>query len=604
MSIDGFFVTALCRELSDCIVGGRIDKISMPDRLQAAISVRRNGVFHRLLASARSQYARLHLTRTNPENPLEPPMFCMVLRKHLLGGRILSVHQRGSERILTVQVEARDEYGRRAIKDLIVEIMGKHSNLLLVDSDASVIIDCAKHVSSRVNRYRELLPNKPYVLPPSQGKADLQLIANLSPDDVLQVLASHQCEQTAHKCLINRVQGLGPLTATEVLYRAGVDPDCSFSHVSPSKMEQIALVLCDILQSLREGRTTPVTYSLTTDGSPQLKAFSFMRLTHLADQGCFEQTFSTLGDMLDYALAVKEQDARQSAFRSELASVVSNAIQRSRERLSKLESSLEVAENADEFRLKADLLMTHSNQAQKGLTSLTVPNYFDPGLNEVAIELDPSLSVIENARHYYKLYSKAKRSKAIVESLIQSTRSDLAYLEQVEVSIDPSSTVAELEEISSELADQGVLRSRSEKRRRGSGTKERSSPAQFVSRDGIRILVGRNNRQNDELTLKIASPNDIWLHAKDIPGSHVIIRSQGVKEIPDSTLAAAALLAAFYSKARGSSNVAVDYTLRKHVRKPTGAKPGMVIYDSQTTVYVTPSEEAILSHLKEGSTLM
>lgn len=604
MSIDGFFTAAICRELTDRIIGSRIDRVSMPDRLQAAISIRQSGSSYRLLASARPQYARLHLTSTNPENPMVPPVFCMVLRKHLLGGRILSVHQPGSERILTVQVEARDEYGRRALRDLIVEIMGKHSNMLLVDSDTSVIVDCAKHVSNRVNRHRELLPGRPYILPPSQGKADLLLTKSLSADEILHVLSAGECEQPARKHLVNRIQGLGPLTATEILYRSEINPDCSFGAVNVAARIRLSQVLCDFIGSLQGGHFTPAAYSLKMNGGAQLKAFSFMRLTHLADQGYIEHRFTTLGEVLDYALAVKEQNNRISALKSGLASVVSALVQRREEKLGKLAKSLRVAQEADTLRLKADLLMTHHNQAEKGRTSLRIANYFDPNLSETEIELDPSLSIIGNAKRYYKLYTKAKRSRSVIESLIRSTQSDLAYLVQVESSIDSSSTDTELEEIRSELIEQGIIKSKSSKKKRDSRPGRRSSPAVFVSKDGIQVLVGRNNRQNDELTLRTASPNDMWLHAKDIPGSHVVVRTQGVKALPEATLTVAALLAAYYSKARGSSNVPVDYTLRKHVRKPQGAKPGMVIYDSQTTMYVTPDAEAILDNLEEGSRLL
>jgi len=604
MSIDGFFVTALCHELSKSIVGSRIDKISMPDRLQAVISTRGGGVAHHVLVSAHPQYARVHLTGLNPENPQTPPVFCMVLRKHLLGGKIVSVEQPGSERILTIRVEFRDEYGRSTLKDLLLEMMGKHSNLVLLDTDTSVIIDCAKHIGSRVNRYREILPGRQYILPPSQRKIDLRLKTGLCPDDIRHALASNRSQQPAKKCLVDMFQGLGPLTATEILHRSGVDPDTGLDKISSSELMRISQVLFDVIVDLRQGNYLPVAYGRTERGSLELKAFSFMRLTHLAKQGYIEQTFPTLGELLDHSLAIKEQNAKISSLKSELASIVAAYIQRSEEKLSSLRASLKKSEDADELKLKADLLMTHPARSEKGHTSLEIVNYFDPELSKIQIELDPSLSIIENAQRYYKQYTKAKRSKEVVKSLIDSTEADLAYLRQVESSIDSSSTLTELEEIRSELEDQGIAKRKPARKVHPRSLREKSAPAEFVSKDGVRILVGRNNRQNDELTLKIASPGDIWLHVKDIPGSHVIIRSHGMKTVPETTLTAAALLAAYYSKARESSHVPVDYTLKKHVRKPQGSKPGMVIYDSQTTVYVTPQRDVILNYLSEGSELL
>lgn len=597
MSIDGLFASALCRELSSCIVGGRIDRVFMPDRLQVTISVRQPGNSYTLIASVHPQWARLHLTRADLENPRTPPVFCMVLRKHLIGGRIRSIRQPGSERIVIIEIEARDEYGRRSIKDLVVEIMGKHSNMVLLDSDTSMIIDCAKHITSRVNRYREVLPGRQYILPPPQQKADLSRIADLSTDDVLAALTSTGSGRSAEKHVIDSIQGIGPLTATEVLYRSGIDPQQRFFDVSMTDWRRASQVIRDIVVDLRRGVTAPCAYGLSTAGELRFLAFSAIRLFHLADQGHHEQTFATLGELLDSAVAGNEGSARVSALRSELRGVVTAHAQRAETKLQRLRESLETSENADEFRLRADLLMAYPNPSRKGQHRVEVVNYYDSGLPTMDIALDPALTVVENAGRYYKRYVKAKRSKALVASLVESAEGDLDYLHQVESGIESSSSLTELEEIRTELAEQGLIGSRTASRKRSESRK--SSPSEFVSKDGIRILVGKNNRQNDELTLRQTAPDDIWLHAKGIAGSHVIVRSEGLKAVPDTTLMAAAILAAYYSKARDSSNVPVDYTRRKHVRKPQGAKPGMVIYDSQSTLYVTPDPGVLNQYLDE-----
>jgi predicted ribosome quality control (RQC) complex YloA/Tae2 family protein len=595
MSIDGLFASALCRELSSCIVGGRIDRVFMPDRLQVTISVRQPGSSHTLIASAHPQWARLHLTRADLENPRTPPVFCMVLRKHLIGGRIRSVRQPGSERILIIEIEVRDEFGRRSIKDLVVEIMGKHSNIVLLGSDTSVIIDCAKHITSRVNRYREVLPGKQYILPPPQQKADLLRVADLSADDILAALTPAQSDRSAQNHVIDSIQGIGPLTAAEVLHRSGIDPQQKTSEIGLGDWQRASQVIRDVVDNLRSGVIEPCAYTEGTEGELRLRAFSAIELSHLADQGCREQRFPTLGDLLDSAVAGNEGSARMGALRSELRGVVAAHIQRAEAKLQRLRESLETSENADEFKLRADLLMACPTHTLKGRQRIQVVNYYDPNLPTVEIELDPALAVVDNAKRYYKRYVKAKRSKALVASLAQSAEEDLNYLRQVESGVESSCSLAELEEIRTELAEQGLVRSTVVNRRRNESPK--SSPAEFVSRDGIKILVGKNNRQNDELTLRQAASDDIWLHAKDIAGSHVIVRAAGLKSVPETTLMAAALLAAYYSKARGSSNVPVDYTRRRHVRKPQGAKPGMVIYDSQSTLYVTPERSALEQYL-------
>jgi len=605
MSIDGLFAASLAREISRRITGGRIDRVSMPDRHRVMISVRHPGTAHILVASIHPEWPRLSLTCQDFDDPEPPPVFCAVLRKHLLGGRVRCVRQPGLERLLTVEVERRDERGRTSLRDLVIELMGKHSNLLLMDSDSSTIIDCARHVTSRVNRYRELLPGRPYVLPPSQGKADLTRLPDLTFDRVMHALSAVETDRPARSHLVDSLQGFGPLTATEVLYRGGVSPDVPWSQTCEIERERVSLAIVEVVNEALAGAPTPCAYVDTTDVRSRTRAFSFTRLTHLLGSGFSERVFPTLSELLDFTVADREAAAAFESLRSQLMASAAASIRRTEDKLAKQLESLDSAQNADRFKLHADLLMANASISGKGRKSVQVVDYFDPDTPLIAIDLDPGLTVTDNAKLYYKRYAKAKRSRETVEALVRSTSEDLEYLRQVEHGLLCASTMTELEEIRTELAEQGfIAAAKRAGARRKPASAAKSAPAQFTSVDGVSILVGKNNRQNDELTLRLASPEDVWLHVKDLPGSHVIVKAKGLKAVPDTTLTAAALLAAYFSKARNSSQVPVDYTLRKHVRKPPGAKPGMVIYDSQSTVYVTPTPESLAQYLADASQLV
>ncbi len=605
MSIDGLFTASLAREISKRITGGRIDRVSMPDRHRVVISVRHPGAAHILVASIHPEWPRLSLTHQDSDDPGPSPVFCSVLRKHLLGGRVRGIRQPGLERLLTVEVERRDERGRMSLRDFVIELMGRHSNMLLLDSDSSMIIDCARHVTSRVNRYRELLPGRPYVLPPTQRKADLTRLPDLTSDCVKDVLSAVQTDRPARNHLVDSLQGFGPLTAAEVLFRGGVGPDTPWSETREDEREKVSEAVADLVNQVLSGAPTPCAYIDSSDGRPRTRAFSFTRLTHLLDTGCTERVFPALSELLDFAFADREAAAVFESLRNQLAAAVAAGLRRTEDKLAKQLESLDSAQNADRYKLLADLLMANAGIPGKGRKSVQVVDYFDPNTPLIAIDLDPGLTVTDNAQLYYKRYAKAKRSRDTVEALVRSTSQDLEYLRQVEHGLQWASTAAELEEIRSELAEQGFIapakRFEAKRRPQSAG---RSSPAQFYSVDGVSILVGKNNRQNDELTLRLASQEDVWLHVKDLPGSHVIVKTKGLKVVPDTTLTAAALLAAYFSKARNSSQVPVDYTLRKNVRKPPAAKPGMVIYDSQSTVYVTPTPDSLARYLVDASHLV
>ena len=477
MSIDGLFTASIACEISKRITGGRIDKVSMPDRHRVAISIRHPRIAHVLVASVHPEWPRLSLTHQDFDDPEPPPAFCSVLRRHLLGGRIRGIRQPGLERLLVVQVERRDERGHMSLKDFVIELMGKHSNMLLLDSDSSTIIDCARHITSRVNRYRELLPGRPYVLPPSQGKADLARIEGLACEDVMNVLNAVETDRPARNHLVDSLLGFGPLTAAEALFRGGVSPDLPWFETSEDEREKVSKAVFDLVNQALMGAPTPCAYMDTSGGRLRTRAFSFTRLTHLLHSGLREKVFPTLSELLDFALADREAAATFESLKNQLAATVAAGIRRTEDKLARQLRSLGAAQNADRYKHCADLLMANAGISGKGRTSVQVVDYFDPEMPLIAIDLDPRLTLTDNAQLYYKRYARAKRSRDTVEALVRSTGHDLQYLRQVEHLLRCASTLADLEEIRLELTEQGSSRRRSGQEARKTISAAESAPA-------------------------------------------------------------------------------------------------------------------------------
>ena len=574
MSLDGFVTRALTHELQ-ALTGARIHKIYQPTENEIVLHVRGQGFGKRLLLSAHPSMPRIHYTEKTWENPQEPPMFCMLLRKHCEGGIIEEIRQDGLERVVELDVRHRDELGDLSVKRLTLEIMGRHSNLILHDPATGMIHDGIRHVTPAISSYRIVMPGTPYVAPPAQGKSNPLETSEREFKTALQAaLASgdDSSSRVLEQALVNSYTGISPLLAKEIVHRAG------------GAAEGLWAVFQELMGDFREHRYSPSIVE-TPDGK---SSFSVLELTHLAGKTA---SFESIHECLDSYYGDKAERDLVRQRTTDLTRMLLNETAKNEKKLEKLDETLLEADEADRYRKYGELLTAHLHLIRRGDTKIEVTDYYEEEQPLLTIKLDPLLTPNENLQRYFRKYNKLKNSRAVVNEQIAATREEIRYLESVLQGLQTASP-SDIEEIREELMEQGYLRFRSS--RKGAKKKRNDRPFLlcYTSSEGIPIYVGKNNTQNDYVTNRLGQPNDTWLHTKDIPGSHVLIRGA---EYGDDTLREAALLAAYYSKAKESSSVPVDYTKIRLVRKPNGAKPGFVIYEGQKTLYVTPDEEAVRS---------
>ena len=582
MALDGVALAAVKVELQE-LINSRITKIYQPERREIILHCRQPGVSLPVVLSADTQNARAHLATIVPDNPPSPPSFCMLLRKYLEGGRVTKVTQPDLERILEITVENIGETGELTEFRLIVEMMGRHSNIILLDSSDKVL-DAIVRVDSRINRHREILPGVRYISPPEQDKLPP---LGLNWQAFLSRLAPAQPQARLARLMLDNVGGIGPLTARELVYRGGYDPETTRQDVDEDGLKALYTAITDLSKSIGQEEYTP---EVLRDVDGRLEDVSAIALTHHSQEA--RQGFSSISLALEAYYGTKAAQNKIANAKHNLSRVLNGHQRRVSKKLTAQKAALDQAEAADAYRIFGELLTAHLYQVEKGMYSITVPNFYAPLQEEIDIPLDPRLTPSRNAQAYFRRYDKAKKTKIAGLRQYNRTLREQRYLDQVQATIDLAPDLMDIQEIERELIEEGYMKPKkadSRKRRPPAP----SLPLRFRSQDGLDILVGRNNRQNDHVTFRLARSEDIWLHVREIPGSHVIIKGQG-GEIPEQTLQEAALLAAYYSKAQNGENVPVDYTMRKHVRKPRGAKPGMVIYDHQTTLYVSPRPDAIM----------
>ncbi|HWI49681.1 MAG TPA: NFACT RNA binding domain-containing protein [Rummeliibacillus sp.] len=559
MAYDGLFTLAMTKELQQ-LVTGRIAKVHQPNAQEIILTIRANGTNHKLLFSIHSSYARVHLTEQSVENPAEPPMFCMLLRKHIEGGFIESIKQIDGDRIIVMTITSKNEIGDPITRELHAEIMGRHSNLILVEQDTQKIVDSLKHLPPAMNSYRTVLPGQVYVAPPAQDKVNP---TKVTAEQLQTYFATEKTEQE----IVQHFTGFSPLHSNEFLYR--VRESCK------SEVDLFPV----FIEEFNNGGSQP-TY-IEVNGKTQ---FSPIALTHLEGKPTTYPTLSTLLDRVFFARAERDRVKQQAG---DLERWLQNEINKLKLKLKKLQKDLNQASKLDQYQLFGELLMANLYNFEKGQKEITVVNYYDENGAVVKIPLSERKTPIENAQSYYTKYNKAKNALIMVQQQIDKTNEDLAYFEMLSQQVQQASP-HDIEEIREELAEQGFMKMRASKRRK---KPTKPAPEEFISTTGTRISVGKNNKQNDYLTFKIARKSEIWLHTKDIPGSHVVIHDSAPDE---QTLREAATLSAYFSKARDSSSVPVDYTEVRQVKKPSGAKPGFVIYFEQKTLYVTPDEELVM----------
>lgn len=567
MPLDGFTLGVMADELRREFVGGRIDKITQPERDELILTIRNNGKNQLLLLSASAGCARAHITAQKKIGPLEPPALCMLMRKHITGGRVCDIRQINCDRILEIEIEHYDELGDKVAKRIVCEFMGKHSNLIFVGGDGR-IIDSARRVSEAMSSVREVLPGLRYERPPEHGKLNF---SDVTADNLAAALTGQG--GPLWKALARTVSGLSSQLARELAFRATGNED---AHLDECRADVAAQSVAGALAGLKDEFSPRI----LVDGDGN--AVDFAAFPYRSRTALKQELFPTLSEAMDAFFRARDSVERIHQKSAALHRVLKNNIERCERKLALQQEALLGSQRMEEYRIKGELLTANLYLAQKGAQSVDLPNYYEEGMPTLTVELDEKLSPGQNAQKYFKLYQKARNAQVLAAEQIEKTSAELNYLEGQMDNLGKCAEESELYELRDELEKFGYVKPN--RSRRQIKQLPPSRPMRFTAASGRVILVGKNNLQNDKLTFT-AQPNEIWLHAKDMPGSHVII----VGDDPDdATIREAAMLAAAYSKGASSSQVPVDYTLRKYVKKPSGAKPGFVIYTHQRTLYVTP----------------
>lgn len=559
MAFDGITVASIVKELSEKTQNTRIYKISQPEADELMLTIKGNSTQFRVLLSADASLPLVYITDDNKPSPMQAPNFCMLLRKHLSNAKILSVTQPGLERVIKFELEHLDEMGDVCRKNLIIEIMGKHSNIIFTDSEDN-IIDSIKHISHNVSSVREVLPGRRYFIPETGDKLDPLTVSGY--DFAARIQAAHLPIQ---KALYTSFTGLSPVIASEIAYRAGLDADASTSSLSEKDLETLSKAFFSMMDEVKAGSFAPCVYY--EGNSP--KEYAALPLTIYRD--LTEKTFEDISSLLISFYKEKSIVVRIRQKSTDLRKITQTALERNVKKLDLQKKQLEDTEKKEKYRIYGELINTYGYNVPEGSKSFEALNYYT---NEnITIPLDPDIPVLENGKKYFEKYSKLKRTAESLTGIIEEVSAEVEQLESILTSLDIAVDEQDLVEIKQELTDAGYIRFKA-------GTKKQkvtSKPFHYVSSDDFDIYVGRNNFQNDWLTFEFANGNDWWFHAKKMPGSHVIIRTNG-KEVPDRTFEEAAKLAAYYSKGRGTDRVEIDYLIKKNVKKPAKAKPGFVVY--------------------------
>ncbi len=579
MPLDALCLSGVVHELQNALSGAKIDKIYQPGRDEVVLALRAPAGNVKLLLSANPSHPRAHLTQISRENPDKPPMFCMLLRKHLSGARLLELVQPPMERVVDLRLEALDELGDRVERRLVLEAMGRHSNLILLDGEGR-IMDCLRRVDSDMSARRQVLPGLFYRLPPAQEKLDSSSLDRAALESAL---AAAPEESQADKWLLDTFGGLSPLICRELAFRAGGATDARLHQMGEGGRSRLLDELEGLLRSVQENSFTPV--MLEKEGHPS--DFTFQPISQYGPAvSCVP--FPSFSALLDRFYEQRENQERVRQRGQDLIRSVTNARDRAARKIGLQEQELAATRDRERLRQFGDIITSNLHAMEKGMSRLTAADFYDPECPQIHIPLDPLLTPQQNAAKYYKEYNKAKTAESILTLQLEKGRRDLDYLNSVLEAIALAEGERDLQEIRQELTDTGYLRRPSKARDRGK--RVASKPMEFRSSSGLRISVGKNNTQNDLLTTKQAFKSDLWFHTQKIHGSHVILWTEGGQ--PDLTsIQEAAQLAAWFSQGRASGKVAVDYTPVKYVKKPGGARPGMVVYTTYETAYVAPDGE-------------
>ncbi len=587
MALDGIVVANLRKEIEDRILGGRISKIAQPETDELLLTIKSTGGQYRLSLCASASLPYACFIDTNKPNPAAAPGFCMLLRKHLGGGRILAVTQPGLERILELTIEHLDEMGDVRRKKLILEIMGKHSNLIFCDEN-NRIIDSIKHIPAMVSSLREVLPGRPYFVPNTMDKKDPLII---SEEEFLSSTASQPLP--CAKALYSTLTGISPLAAEELCFRASIDSSLPVNTLAEAEKCHLYGTLRRTMEEVQEGRFFPNV--IQRNGAAE--EFASIHLTHLQGNVYTRIDDPSISRVLQSFYAARSAASRIRQKSSDLRRAVSTALERNVKKLELQQKQLKDTEKREKYRIYGELIHSFGYDIPEGAKEMTAPNYYDEN-KEIRIPLDPQISAADNAARYFEKYNKQKRTCEALSKQLLETREEIDHLETIAAALDMAVSESDLAQIKEEMQQFGFIRRR-DKAKQGPGYKGQKKekkaagkPLHYLSSDGFHMYVGKNNFQNEEVTFRLADGGDWWFHAKGVPGSHVIVKTGG-QELPDRAFEEAGQLAAYYSKGRDSEKVEIDYVKRREVKKTAGGKPGFVIYHTNYSLMAAPVIEGL-----------
>ena len=570
MAFDGITIANIVTELNQTITGGKINKIAQPENDELIITIKNQRKQYRLFLSASASLPLIYLTETNKPSPLTAPNFCMLLRKHIGSGKIIAIEQPGMERIIRFTIEHLNELGDLCTKYLIVEIMGKHSNIIFCNEEDQ-IIDSIKHVSAHMSSVREVLPGRPYFIPETQSKLNPFVLT----EEIFQEKIFPRPVNVA-KAIYTSITGISPLMAEEVCYRAGIDGGIPTDGLEDVERVHLAHTFLRMVDDIRDGHFEP---NIIYKGKEPVE-FACFPLSQYQDYRAV--SYPSIFPVLETYYAEKNIVTKMRQKTVDLRKIVQNALERNVKKYQLQQKQLKDTEKKEKYRVWGELLNTYGYEVEPGAKSMEALNYYTNEM--IQIPLDETMTPQENAKKYFDKYSKLKRTKEALDTLLQETGDEIKHLESIAASLDIASSEEDLVQIKEEMMEYGYVK---RKNTGGKKVKVTSHPYHYISSDGYDIYVGKNNFQNDELSFKFASGNDWWFHAKGQPGSHVIVKSKN-EELPDRTFEEAGKLAAYYSKGRQAPKVEIDYTQKKNLRKPTGGKPGFVVYYTNYSLLIEP----------------
>lgn len=571
MAFDGITIANITKELNDKLLGGRIRKIAQPENDELILTIKSAEGNFRLLISASASLPLIYLTENNKPSPMTAPNFCMLLRKHIENGKLVGISQPGLERIIRFDIEHLDELGDLRRKTLVVEIMGKHSNIIFCDENDR-IIDSIKHVSLQMSSVREVLPGRTYFIPVTQEKADP---LELTLDSFTSLIGAKSTKLA--KAIYTSYTGISPVAANEVVFRSGINSEMSGNALSELEMLHLYKTFSYYIEDIKTGNFAP---QIVYQGKTPIE-YAALPLTIYSDLETI--THESISYILETYYAERNTVTRIRQRSVDLRKIVQTALERSRKKYDIQAKQLKDTEKRDTYRIYGELLTTYGYSAQPGAKSLDVLNYYTN--EKLTIPLDPKLTALENAKKYFDKYGKLKRTYEAVSELLKETGDEVDHLDSISTALDIALSEEDLVEIKEELMEYGYI-----KKRHPGGKKPKitSKPFHYISSDGYHMYVGKNNFQNEELTFKFATGNDWWFHAKGVPGSHVIVKTEGADDMPDATFEEAGRLAAYYSQSRENEKVEIDYIQKKQIKKPKGGKPGFVVYYTNYSLMIDP----------------